>query len=284
MTEGVVDVLEAIEIQQQHGHLLARPLRVFDRLLDPVVEQGAIGQPGERVVQRHALELGFLQLAFGDIAQDRDADPFLVDLHAAEGGLDREGPPGAVPGFKLLNAARLSEDLERAVLLIRQQRTERPADHVLGRHPEDPLRGAVVGQGIAVGVEGDDRIEAVVDQLAHHVVCRGQGADLADQRARLVLDPSERGDAKRQDQADQAGAGVQRHRVEQLKTGRERRDRQHAAAEQQERAAPGQAAEGRPGGQDQQRSAQRRRPAPNGIERASLRDGLDRQRLDQGAR
>ena len=90
VTERVVDVLEAIEIQQQHGHLLARPLRVFDRLLDPVVEQGAIGQPGQRVVQRHALELGFLQLAFGDIAQDRDADPFLVDLHAAEGGLDRE--------------------------------------------------------------------------------------------------------------------------------------------------------------------------------------------------
>ena len=109
VTEGVVDVLEAIEIQQQHGHLLARPLRVLDRLLDPVVEQGAIGQPGQRVVQRHALELGFLELAFGDIAQDRDTDPFFVDLHAAEGGLDREGPPGAMPCFELVNAARLRE-------------------------------------------------------------------------------------------------------------------------------------------------------------------------------
>ena len=95
-----------------------------------------------------------------------------------------------MPGFKLLNAARLSENLERAVLLIWQQRMEWPANHVLGRHPEGPLRGEVVGQGIAVRVEGDDRIETVVDQLTHHVVCRGQGADLADQRARLVLDPS----------------------------------------------------------------------------------------------
>jgi hypothetical protein len=31
-----------------------------------------------------------------------------------------------MPGFKLLNAVRLSEDLERAVLLIGQQRMERP--------------------------------------------------------------------------------------------------------------------------------------------------------------
>jgi hypothetical protein len=116
------------------------------------------------------------------------------------------------------------------------------------------------------------------------VVRRGQGADLADQRARLVLDPPERGDSERQDQADQTRAGVQGHRAEQLKTGRESGDRQDRADEQQERAPPRQAAEGRPGCQDQQRRAQRCRPALNGIERASLRDGLERQRLDQRSR
>ena len=94
--------------------------------------------------------------------------------------------------------------------------TYRTADHVVRRHPEDPLGCAIVGQRLAVGAEGDDRIEAVVDQLAHHVVRRRQRADLADQGARLVLDPSERGDAERQHQADQAGAGVQGDGAERL--------------------------------------------------------------------
>ena len=80
MAERVVDVLEAVEVEQQDRHVVTGALRASDGVLDPVVEQGAVGQGGQRVVQGQALELGLLRLALGDVAQDRDAEPFLVDL------------------------------------------------------------------------------------------------------------------------------------------------------------------------------------------------------------
>ncbi len=50
MPERVVDLLEAIEIEQQHGEALVIAMRAQDRLLQPIEEQRAVGQVGERVV------------------------------------------------------------------------------------------------------------------------------------------------------------------------------------------------------------------------------------------
>jgi hypothetical protein len=58
MAQGIVDLLEPIQIDEQQAHALARWARGGDRLLDAVVEQGAIGQIGEHVVlseMRHFL-------------------------------------------------------------------------------------------------------------------------------------------------------------------------------------------------------------------------------------
>ena len=123
--------------------------------------------------------------------------------------------------------------------MVRQETSYRTADDVVRRHPEDPLGRAIVRQHPAVGAEGDDGIEAVVDQLAHHAVLRRQGADVAGQRVRLVLDAPERGDAERQHQADQAGAGVHGDGAEGLGADRHAADREQAAPEQEERASPG---------------------------------------------
>ena len=58
MAERVVDGLEAVEVEEEHRGAAARPApaRAAQRLLEPVEEQRAVGQAGERVVQRVVLE------------------------------------------------------------------------------------------------------------------------------------------------------------------------------------------------------------------------------------
>ena len=60
VAERVVDLLEAVEVHDQHGHAAAvAAARPRGRVLDAVAEQRAVGQAGERVVQRLVLvELG----------------------------------------------------------------------------------------------------------------------------------------------------------------------------------------------------------------------------------
>jgi hypothetical protein len=50
VAERVVDPLEAVEVEHQHRHLLG--VRAGERLGQPLAQPGAVGQPGERVVQR----------------------------------------------------------------------------------------------------------------------------------------------------------------------------------------------------------------------------------------
>jgi hypothetical protein len=52
MSERVVDVLEMIEIEIQNRKFLAVAFRPLDRLPQGLDEHGAIGEPGEVVVQR----------------------------------------------------------------------------------------------------------------------------------------------------------------------------------------------------------------------------------------
>src|ERR1035438_398154 len=51
VAERVVDLLEPNQVHYQHGQLTAALLRLGDRLSDALVKEGAIGEPGERVVQ-----------------------------------------------------------------------------------------------------------------------------------------------------------------------------------------------------------------------------------------
>ena len=52
MTQAVVDVLEPVEIEEQHGHGAAGALEAGDRLLEAVEEQAAVGEARQGVVQR----------------------------------------------------------------------------------------------------------------------------------------------------------------------------------------------------------------------------------------
>ena len=52
VTADVVHVLEAVEVDADHGERLAAPLRARQGLLDPVLEQDAVREAGERVAER----------------------------------------------------------------------------------------------------------------------------------------------------------------------------------------------------------------------------------------
>ena len=56
VAERVVDVLEAVEVDEQHADAAAAALRLRDRLRQPLVQQQAVRQAGQRVARRHVLE------------------------------------------------------------------------------------------------------------------------------------------------------------------------------------------------------------------------------------
>jgi hypothetical protein len=79
VAERVVDRLEAIDVEEQHGQRRGDPVRAGQRELEAVGQQGAVGQAGQRVVQRllHEQLLGLLALAR---VADRPRDDRAVGL------------------------------------------------------------------------------------------------------------------------------------------------------------------------------------------------------------
>ena len=72
VAKGVVDVLEAIEVEQQDSeHLLIAPGRQ-QCLAQAVTEQASVGQAGECVVEGLVFERVGVRLALRDVAQRRD--------------------------------------------------------------------------------------------------------------------------------------------------------------------------------------------------------------------
>ena len=79
MSEGVVHVLEVIEIEEQRRHDLTA-LRARHRQLQPLVEQDTIGQVSQRVVLRHVRDLGVGAPLRGDVLVGDDPATVLQVL------------------------------------------------------------------------------------------------------------------------------------------------------------------------------------------------------------
>ena len=56
MAERVVDVLEAVEVDEQHADAMAAALGLRDRLRQALVQQQPVGQAGQRVARREILQ------------------------------------------------------------------------------------------------------------------------------------------------------------------------------------------------------------------------------------
>ena len=71
VAEVVVDVLEVVEVEK--GQRTQHPIfqRMVDRLLQLVLQQGAVGQAGERVVVRQVVQAALVIARFGDVVDHR---------------------------------------------------------------------------------------------------------------------------------------------------------------------------------------------------------------------
>ncbi len=98
VAERVVDLLEAIQVDQQNRHLVSPPPRGCEGLLDPVAEECPIGKRGQIVVEGEVLDLLDLAAnAFRDPAKDRKEREIERDERNLENARDRkEGPLGSV--------------------------------------------------------------------------------------------------------------------------------------------------------------------------------------------
>ena len=91
MAERVVDLLEALEIDEEHGQSLLLAVLGLQRLVEPLAELRPIGEPGQVVVQclvRDGVELAIHPPR--DAAHDREEAEPERQKHALENDGDRD--------------------------------------------------------------------------------------------------------------------------------------------------------------------------------------------------
>ena len=162
-------------------------------------------------MQRQPLERRLLRLALGDVAQDRDAEPLLVDLDATEAGLDREAAPRVVAAAQLAAAADLGQRLERQAVVGGQQLRERAAHDRAGAGAPK-MRSAARLQDRTMPLPPKVTMASKLLSTSWRIMSSlaGRAPDLADQRPGLALDPLQHGDAEGEQEPEQRRGGIER--------------------------------------------------------------------------
>src|SRR5262249_45536234 len=154
--EQIVDLLEAVEIEAQHGEPLARLQRRFDLLIELLVEGAAVREPREGVVvsKKQNIPLGFL--AGPQIADCDGAMRLAAQIDYALDGLDR-----------YFRAAGIEQDrFNELVLALEQPHARiRIGKILLQPRADDAVGGSTADEGHEIVVDGLDRL-AIVDQQA----------------------------------------------------------------------------------------------------------------------
>ncbi len=200
VADGVVDGLEAVEVDEEHGGAGVARAAAGEGLADPGGEQGPVGQVGERVVLGVVLQLGLEPDPFGDVPAVEEQ----AALVAVDGGLDVEPVAGAgaeaaldaggglLVGRRGEEAAHLVDDPAEVVGV--DDRGQLGADEVLRVAPVDPGGGgADVAEGAAGGGDHDD-VAGALDQGAEVVLLLGQflgEGDVVQQHDALADDEGE---------------------------------------------------------------------------------------------
>ncbi len=94
--QTVVDQLEVVEVEEQDGQRRQGPSGAGQGVLQPVPEQGPVGQTAQGVVEGLVLQLLLESLALGDITQGED-DPFHGGVAEEVVGHHLDVAPGPVP-------------------------------------------------------------------------------------------------------------------------------------------------------------------------------------------
>ncbi len=178
--DGVVDGLEAVQVDEEHGRAVVGGAAAGERLPDALGEQGAVGQVGERVVLGVVLQLGLQAHPFGHVAAVEDQAAVV----AVDGRLHVQ--PAAVAGAEaaldagrgLLGLARGQEPPHLvdhgAEVLGMDQRGELGADQLLGGPAVHPGGGRADVPQDAVGRGDHDDVAGALHQGPEVVLLLGQ--------------------------------------------------------------------------------------------------------------
>ena len=215
--EAVVDDLEPVEVEEEHGEPAGLAFEPDQRLLQPVDEQYPVGQPGQRVLHRLESERLLGPLAVGQVAHDGEdpGDPAVVVELGHHAGLQEQEV--RLRGVKLdLGADPFGEHvtqrrLDRVEHRLRDvQLAVGAALGLVGGEPQQGERRRVVIDVPKLGVVADHRVGARLEQPAQV----GLGAfELLALRLELVAEPLAVGDVEAQPESPDDGAVVvaQRH-------------------------------------------------------------------------
>ncbi len=195
VAERVVDDLEVVEVQEQHGERLTVRASAAERVFDAIPEQRPVREVGHWIVERLVGELLLQLLALGDIAQVDD-DP------ANRGVLQQVGEQTL--GVQQATIAVTNTKLERlrGLRRARQQRAERRLDQrsvlfgdVVQESSADEVRG-FVSENLAnrrtrvldgqIGREHEDHIARMLDQRAQADLALGAQHALAQHGSRAA--------------------------------------------------------------------------------------------------
>ncbi len=153
MAQAVVDDLEAVQIHVKHGvSEVFAPRRGFDAVAEPVEKQDAIGQAGERVVQRieDELFLGPFTLRVIGLRADHSVGDAVV--------VANRKPPANHPPIIALGIldAVLAFEMRRLRILVRVQLGDH-AGLVVGMDAIDPFHRVAADRLV---VEAEHRLPA----------------------------------------------------------------------------------------------------------------------------
>ena len=166
--EGVVDLLEMVEVEVDERELAARAARAGDRLLQRMLELQPVRDLGERVVAGEVADSPLGALALGDVARDEDAalETRILGGHHGAGERHRDRLPGLRAHRQLEHLVRRLLDVEGRAILVRDQEGEFAAQKLHLRPAEHLRRREIDALDEAVGRGHEDR---VVHAVQHDV-------------------------------------------------------------------------------------------------------------------
>ena len=137
VAEAVVDLLEPVEVDEQHREHVPGPRGAGQRLVEPVAEQRAVGEVGEAVVERLPRELLLEPNPLGDVA-GVEHDAAHVAVAAEVGDVRLEVAPLAEPVAHAEHdlvrlAVPQAASTQRAVVGVDEAHEARPSDVLLRR-------------------------------------------------------------------------------------------------------------------------------------------------------
>ena len=170
VSERVVDFLEAIEVDKEHGQVRLVATRAFDFLVQAVDEQPSIGQVGQHVVVGLVPDHRLGTLLFGDVVEQGDKPVRLAVIiehrvHGQPAGNVLTGL-GLVPDFAFPGAGRqhgapnLAEELAR--MIGRFELGQTIADDVVLAVTGQAGKRRVDADHLQVGIGDDNGLAALL--------------------------------------------------------------------------------------------------------------------------